>query len=421
MADVTFMIGSGFSRDVAGHPTLEELSRALDEIDLPDGNVFLSKTPRPIRGNLEHLLTYLHQQYPWRDRATAALAEAVFIQVLQRVREILTAADLTVDVDTQGAAAQLIRRWHRDEATVISFNYDTLVERLALATLLTKSATTGLEHHLLPAYRSLTLRIASDYAAPVDRPIVGFDEATREIHVVAPDRDLPLDGSLNKFGEDHGLSAANMTLITSSVGQLRQRCRASIPLSNFYGIPVASLQSRTAAVLGGSRSPTLQLLKLHGSTNWYCPGTTSGAGHEIYYDKLIYRDRDEEFSFRMHAMGLEPLIIPPLLDKGSVFLGSGLRAQSRLASEALERAKTLCVIGYSLPETDLHTRFLLTEALAKSRADLHLFTKCDVAQEGQLKSRYLDVVDGDESRLAVTNVDPEGSSIKAVNDWLRGM
>ena len=90
------------------------------------------------------------------------------------------------------------------------------------------------------------------------------------------------------------------------------------------------------------RPRTLRLLKLHGSLNW-----RRGTGEEIVLLGDPYAERDPE----------ELLIIPPLWQKN--FDENPYRHVWRRARQYLSSAKSLFVIGYSLPDTDVYTQAML--------------------------------------------------------------
>lgn len=93
------------------------------------------------------------------------------------------------------------------------------------------------------------------------------------------------------------------------------------------------------------------LLKLHGSTNWALNREVQdrvdvcGSLHDI-----VESDRS-------------PLVIPPTWRK--VFPGALASVWSR-ATEALRTATRIVLVGFSIPETDLHFKYLLASALIEN-------------------------------------------------------
>lgn len=118
---------------------------------------------------------------------------------------------------------------------------------------------------------------------------------------------------------------------------------------------------------------TLELLKLHGSTNWYwTPGDTTGAtvarrgllgqfGTPIPYD-------DEER--RRNLPGRVPLVVPPTATKSDFYSTPLIREAWQRARSLLERATRVHLLGYSIPPTDFTTNFLLQHALQRTSTDV---------------------------------------------------
>lgn len=116
---------------------------------------------------------------------------------------------------------------------------------------------------------------------------------------------------------------------------------------------------------GGYIDPpsTLTLYKLHGSINWFYSGKEDFLGEDIYaivYNggiKGFYEGKhDWQYSYLKHKV---PLIIPPVLDKGTYFRNILLRSTWEQALQELRKADRIFCIGYSLPKTDITMRFFL--------------------------------------------------------------
>ena len=114
---------------------------------------------------------------------------------------------------------------------------------------------------------------------------------------------------------------------------------------------------------------SLQLLKMHGSTNWYgvaqdrsgisllaadLPGT--------FGEPQPYTDVDR----RLHVPGRDRFIVPPTATKDAFYDVPLLREIWGQAARALAAAEQVRLVGYSLPATDLVTVGLLQENLASS-------------------------------------------------------
>lgn len=335
MAESVFILGSGFSKDIAGYPVMNELSKIVmesmhnndEQIELPGiwGGRFEFAIPPAIARNIEHMLTYLFQSYPWRGEMETNLSKAGY-QFIARIieRKINRFENNFAEKGCDhGGIKKLLEIWHETKAIVITFNYDTLIERLVNMHLVQK----------------------------------GYD----------------------------------------------------IPTPNLYGIPISHVNSRTVSTMHlGQQEETFRLLKLHGSTNWFFSGVNDYPGEQIYFSDPAFHEQDH-LSER-NISDLVPLIIPPVLDKSPFYFNNGIKYQWRLAKKALVEAKKIYVIGYSLPITDLSTRFLLQEALTKSGSELILVTKYESEESAaDLRNRYLELVDGKETRITTYFIDePEG-------------
>ncbi len=126
-----YVLGSGFSKAVDGAmPTVRELGRAFDCTRLPgDPARGLS-----LRDDPEALLTYLAQPHPWKSPEERLADRAAFVGLVRQLAHLLRSREAeAVAGGPPDWAARLIRAWAAGsgEATVVTLNYDTLVERLA--------------------------------------------------------------------------------------------------------------------------------------------------------------------------------------------------------------------------------------------------------------------------------------------------
>lgn len=424
------MLGAGFSKDLAAFPTLPELSRMVnEEIDaLPDSGTttFLrNQVPPSVRQDLEHLVTYLLQEYPWRDPEEAYLAKAGYVLVSRTIQQILTRKEQETDIQALvgSPVSDLLAYWHKWEATVISFNYDTLVERIAEHSLRRKSvdyeAIAGENFGFL---HRLTVRCGTcmPTAKTWTAPDLEWNEDTRHLQVIVPNAGatpeevLELIRARQLIPEEH-FARDVQNRIKGALDQLQR----SVPLQMLYPIPLNNINGRTASLWSAEHSTTFRLLKLHGSTNWYYSGRSDFAGEQLYF-ALPPRSAKAEASLALNASDLVPLMIPPTLDKSSFYVNNSLRAQWKMAAEALRVAAHVYVIGYSCPPTDLATSFMMQEGLTRGKAQVHVYCKGSdqTSHSGrELCSRYLRLVGGDATRLHVEDLGASESSIaKLVQD-----
>lgn len=133
---------------------------------------------------------------------------------------------------------------------------------------------------------------------------------------------------------------------------------------DLYAVFVEPIISRSSAFGQWTEHSTFRLAKLHGSINWYY------SGRNAYFPELVYdvgithgwksgqRDlRDQNASLMMDKV---PLIVPPTSSKSGFFNNETIRANWSFARQALHSASRVYCLGYSLPQTDLIVRSLLT-------------------------------------------------------------
>jgi len=104
----------------------------------------------------------------------------------------------------------------------------------------------------------------------------------------------------------------------------------------------------------------IKLLKLHGSLNWmFCPVCNSVKLN--LYGKIADRVITERIRCNADGAAQRPLIIPPTWLK--VYENPHLIKIWLQAEHTLRNASAVFFIGYSLPESDIHVRYLLKKSL----------------------------------------------------------
>lgn len=107
------------------------------------------------------------------------------------------------------------------------------------------------------------------------------------------------------------------------------------------------------------------VLKLHGSTNW---GACGNCGRRIVVLQGKVTDSPRQFQSERcdecGKQGFQPLLIPPSWDK-SEYHGIMTPVWARAVAE-LKSASRICIIGYSMPQSDLFFKYLLTLALSQN-------------------------------------------------------
>jgi hypothetical protein len=95
--------------------------------------------------------------------------------------------------------------------------------------------------------------------------------------------------------------------------------------------------------------PRVPLLKLHGSTNWaICEcNQIHVLGEKVTSDPSLFRAMQCK---KCNKSGLRLLLVPPSWDKSEY--SRIMQPVWRKAVDAIKTATRICVIGYSMPETD---------------------------------------------------------------------
>ena len=114
--------------------------------------------------------------------------------------------------------------------------------------------------------------------------------------------------------------------------------------------------------------PSLKMLKLHGSTNWYWqPGDTSGATTAAWQlpGNGEQKTREQEQNDRERELpGRVPMIVPPSAAKASFYKSPLLTKLWQDARKALSQGTgSVSLLGYSMPVTDLVTVGMLRETI----------------------------------------------------------
>ena len=127
-----------------------------------------------------------------------------------------------------------------------------------------------------------------------------------------------------------------------------------------YHLPSKSVNDRRSV----APEKSCDLLKLHGSTNW---GVCSACGTRVVILPEKVTGSPSEFRAITCECGgkpFNPLLIPPSWDKSEY--REIIASVWRKAAAELSAATRICIIGYSMPETDGFFKYLLTMALARN-------------------------------------------------------
>ena len=130
-----FLLGAGFSRAASElMPLLQDLAQRMRERLGPSSRI-PDEVGAIMQENFAHALSYLEQEKPWLTEADNLRHRALFLEFSSAIARDL---DETVRSITRGKSSaapewfsRLIAYWHREQCTVLTLNYDTLIETVA--------------------------------------------------------------------------------------------------------------------------------------------------------------------------------------------------------------------------------------------------------------------------------------------------
>ena len=120
-----FLLGAGFSKAVSTQmPDMKEMSEFLK------GRFSHVPAIEHLADNVEHLMTYLSQSQPWLAEPDNLENRAAFLRLTREIGTILEEqTSEAVKEPCPQFLNTLVDYWHKVQATVITCNYDTLIER----------------------------------------------------------------------------------------------------------------------------------------------------------------------------------------------------------------------------------------------------------------------------------------------------
>ena len=124
----TFILGAGFSKAISNRmPLLQELS---DQIRGTFGDLELRHSLPS--GDLEIWLSYLTQTHPWLREQDNLRNRALALDISQRIKDLLSEKEhRAIENECPKWMRRLACYWHLNRSSVITLNYDTIVERAA--------------------------------------------------------------------------------------------------------------------------------------------------------------------------------------------------------------------------------------------------------------------------------------------------
>jgi hypothetical protein len=181
----------------------------------------------------------------------------------------------------------------------------------------------------------------------------------------------------------------NHDLVLESVASRIRGAADQWCLRSLYGdVDLRNLNWRTGARYANhhaacSHSPPFELLKLHGSLNWFLRTQRSAPDLGTLFpprrtERVIYvaNRRDIQIDPRLSASArpggrswyLWPLVVPPIYDKQRVTGMALLQQVWDRAQNRIEAADRLVLFGYSVPDADVLARQMLRTAVRGNAA-----------------------------------------------------
>jgi len=186
--------------------------------------------------------------------------------------------------------------------------------------------------------------------------------------------------------DDPGRQASRAnTFITFNYDLLLDDALRRVGLTPNYHLPKKHLANQ------GAESPlsSCSVLKLHGSTNWgicaNCLGRVVVLTDKVTTSPAEFRSRE---CTNCHQSAFQPMLIPPSWDKSEY--REIMRAIWARAVEELKLASRICIIGYSMPETDSFFKYLIALALAENH---NIYRLIVVDKDPEIAKRYQRLLD----------------------------
>jgi len=215
-------------------------------------------------------------------------------------------------------------------------------------------------------------------------------------HMLADEID-PCDITIITFNQD--IQAEKMLEHLSQAKRWARKASSAFAFPALYAIPESKWKGITypkgapdCFTHTKTEDPCLQVLKLHGSLNWYSNHTSKNPSREamLRQGRPLSVTRRRTISTTMTISGKRttyalPVVVPPVTHKSSV-VPSALGPIWSLAEKRLVEADRVVVFGYSCPQLDFESANLLRRSQEK-RSEKATFTVID--PEGAVATRYI--------------------------------
>jgi len=309
-----FILGAGFSKAVNElFPLAAEL---LGPIEDALGQDLTSGVRRKGGEGFEQWLSRLAEDQPYLSPDNNLERSVAFLRVSQKIGEILTERENeALKCPIPDWLAKLIFAWHIRQATVISFNYDNVVEA-------------AVQSQCLPMY----------FAGYLD----GYPVRTHDI--------------LNRLPP---LPPARVYEETS-VPTFQNGGRWDVS-RDYLAQP--------------SPTNTFRLFKLHGSISWYwVSDDLTGVTLQRWPDIGKFGDPmgDRRAEIARQLPGRVPFIAPPSSTKSKYLGNPVIRKLWQDAFQGLQKAEHIYFLGYSVPPQDLAAMGLIIEGIGDRTPQIHV-------------------------------------------------
>jgi len=344
------ILGSGFSKAVSEKmPVVRKLADELKkEIKRDDTELKALNDPqyKHLLNDPELLLTYLSQDQPWKKPDETHGDRALFLRVSKWLAKYIEECeDLAFKSDIPKHIVDLAQWLHKTKTPVITFNYDTVLERVCYLNVIVDTdifdpRTLNWTKKLLPLCEynlyQMPLAMIPHRTGPVSPPPPQIS-----FHLVK------LHGSINWFysgGEQFPGEQVYFRSVDSKS-----------PSDDMTGLD--NLARRVIELIGEPVPPPP-------------PFDLKTEINKLLSDKT-------------------PLIIPPVAEKSRFYSNQAIRSLWGKAREHLKQAEEIYCIGYSLPDTDLTTKLLFQTACAGQAKTVYIVNNAVNCKDSLLR-RYWD-------------------------------
>ena len=231
-----------------------------------------------------------------------------------------------------------------------------------------------LNKRLADSTNKLNSNPESPFYKTVDFCISESNYKPDKVTFITFNQDIQIEKLIDKLGRDEKRNIKTDLLNFPYCYQLR--------LPDEFEPRKVNLKDATEFFEKGSKEKAgVNILKLHGSLNWYgflnkIPSKTKttlfkkNRRMRIYSDKILYNDIKRTTKGSGREYRSFPIIVPPVTNKFDLF-HENMNNIWEKAEEKLKTANEIIIFGYSFPASDFESAYLFKRAL-KGRNDVQL-------------------------------------------------